>query len=99
MAKRSPNNGNSLTVLNTRYFYASQKAETENVTLNCDRPLDGQTYTYFTNLFDFTKYKKEDRETYRSEYMKNLRKGVKNNQRKELEIICRVLLTQLEADD
>lgn len=96
--KRRPNNGNSLTVLNTRYFYASQKAETENVTLRCDTPLDGQTYDYFTNLFDFSKYKKEDRETYRSEYFEKIRKGVKGNKRKELELICRVLLTQLQTD-
>lgn len=96
--KRRPNNGNSLTVLNTRYFYASQKAETENVTLRCDRPLDGDTYEYFTTLFDFTNYRKEDINKYQSQYFDNLRKQGDKNKRKELEIICRVLLTQLQTD-
>lgn len=97
MSKRRPNNGNSLTVINRRSFYARQKAENENITLNCDRPLDGQTYEYFTNLFDFSKYKVEDRETYRSLYLDNLKTQRKEG-RKELELICRVLLTQINAD-
>lgn len=97
--KRRPNNGNSLSVVSARRFYAAQRAETENVRLKSERPLDKENYTYFTTLFDFSKYKKEDIEKYQSLYIENLRKGVKNNKRKELELICRVLLTQLEADD
>lgn len=96
--KRRPNNGNSLSVVSARSFYAAQKAETENVTLNCDRLYDKDTYNYFTNLFDFSEFKKEDRETYRSLYFDSLKNQLNKNKRKELEIICRVLLTQLQAD-
>lgn len=97
MAKRRPNNGNSLTVVSHRRFYATQRAERENTTLNCDRPLSTEDYVYFTSLFDFTKYKKEDRETYRSLYFDSL-KNQRKEGRKELELICRVLLTQLQTD-
>lgn len=98
MAKRRPNNGNSLSVVSTRSFYASQRAESENVTLNCYRPLDGDTYNYFTNIFDFSRYDKKDIERYQSLYFDSLRKNVNKNKRKELELICRVLLTQIQAD-
>ena len=98
MAKRRPNNGNSLSVVSTRSFYARQKAESENVTLNCDRQLSTEDYVYFTKIFDFSKYQEEDRETYRSLYFDNIRKGVKGNKRKELELICRVLLTQINTN-
>ena len=96
--KRRPNNGNSLTVLNTRYFYASQKAETENITLRCDRPLDKETYKYFTSLFDFSQYNVKDIERYQTLYFENLRKQGDKSKRKELELICGVLLTQINAD-
>lgn len=96
--KRRPNNGNSLTVTNRRYFYARQKAETENVTLRCEKPLDIDTYNYFTNIFDFTKYDIKDIGKYQSLYIDTLRKKTNNNTRKELELICRVLLTQIQAD-
>lgn len=98
MAKRRPNNGNSLTVLNTRYFYASQKAETENVTLRCDRPLDKEAYRYFTSIFDFSNYRKEDIEKWQSLYFDSLKSQANKNKRKELELICRVLLTQIQTD-
>lgn len=96
--KRKPNNGNSLTIVSTRNFYARQKAESENVTLNCDRPLDAKTYRYFTTVFDFSKYDVKDIERYQSLYFDNLRKNGSKNERKELELICRVLLTQIQAD-
>ena len=98
MTRRRPNNGNSLSVVSARNFYITQKAERENTTLNCDRLYDKDTYNYFTNLFDFSEYKKEDRETYRSLYFDSLKNQLNKNKRKELEIICRVLLTQLQTD-
>lgn len=98
MAKRRPNNGNSLSVVSTRSFYARQKAESENTTLNCEKPLDGETYKYFTTVFDFSNYRKEDISKYQSLYFESLRKKTKTNERKELELICRVLLTQLQTD-
>ena len=98
MTRRRPNNGNSLTIVSTRNFYARQKAERENATLNCYRPLDGDTYNYFTNIFDFSSYDKKDIERYQSLYFDNLRKNGDKNRRKELELICRVLLTQLQTD-
>ena len=97
MTRRRPNNGNSLTIVSTRNFYARQRAENENITLKCDRPLDMENYKYFTTLFDFSKYKKEVRETYRSLYFDSL-KNQRKEGRKELELICRVLLTQLQTD-
>ena len=97
MAKRRPNNGNSLSVVSARRFYAVQRAESENSTLNCDRPLDSKTYNYFTTIFDFASYRKEDIDKYQSQYFDNLRKQGDKNKRKELEIICRVLLTQINA--
>lgn len=96
--KRRPNNGNSLTVMNMRYFYARQKAETENIALRCERPLDKEEYKYFTSLFDFTSYDKKDLKNYQSLYFDNLRKNGSKNERKELELICRVLLTRLQTD-
>ena len=96
--KRRPNNGNSLSVVSARRFYATHKAETENVTLRCERPLSTEDYVYFTSLFDFSEYDVKDVERYQSLYFDNLKKNCNNNKRKELEIICRVLLTQLQAD-
>lgn len=96
--KRRPNNGNSLSVVSARSFYAAQKAETENVTLNCDRPLSKEEYNYFTKVFDFTKYDTKDIERYQSLYFDSLRNQTSKNKRKELELICRVLLTQLQTD-
>lgn len=96
--KRRPNNGNSLSVVSARSFYAAQKAETENVTLNCDRPLDKEAYRYFTSIFDFSNYRKEDIDKYQSLYFDSLRNQTSKNKRKELELICRVLLTQLQTD-
>ena len=98
MAKRRPNNGNSLSVVSTRKFYASQKAETENITLNCDRPFSTEDYKYFTTLFDFTNYRKEDIGKWQSLYFDSLKNKANKNKRKELEIICRVLLTQINAN-
>lgn len=96
--KRRPNNGNSLSVVSARRFYATHKAETENVTLRCERPLDKEEYKYFTSLFDFTSYDKKDLKNYQSLYFDSLRKKTGSNERKELEIICRVLLTQIQED-
>lgn len=84
--------------MSARKFYASQKAETENITLNCDRPFSTEYYKYFTTLFDFTNYRKEDIGKWQSLYFDSLKNKANKNKRKELEIICRVLLTQINAN-
>lgn len=96
--KRRPNNGNSLSVVSARSFYAAQRAERENTTLRCERPMDKKTYDYFTTLFDFSNYQKEDIEKWQSLYFDSLKNQANKNKRKELELICRVLLTQIQAD-
>lgn len=87
-----------MSVVSARSFYASQKAERENTTLRCERPMDKKTYDYFTTLFDFSNYQKEDIEKWQSLYFDSLKNQANKNKRKELELICRVLLTQIQVD-